>query len=324
VSFPFSCFSSVWFVPFSFTSCILPHLGSSLCVCFSPLLQESVSGNQLALTLTPAPNTKGAFFALFDLNNPSLPPKKLTVGAGDSLSYFVSADTNAHRDPQADQKNIEVNNNYNYFLYGPNGFVRQFAGNSPSVAPACSVSASYDLVNGYFVLTYTNTAPSSPSSPVCVFQAVDNAYKTGGPWSVTVSPSETATQKITVTQSGNWYDVSVYVDVNQNTDKMRRYMGRIERAGGTSDPAMDASSPFFASARPLHPTFQPPTSHPTLEEILPASSPFLRRAANKRYKQSRETEKMENKDSRRCFGGVVDQCDVEEYYSNTEDTHFSP
>jgi hypothetical protein len=262
------------------------------------------------------------------MNHPSQPPKKLTVGAGDSLTYQAAitateADRKKPASDAADEKLIELNNDYNFILYGPNGFVRQFAGNfvpqPTAMVTPCLVSASYDLVNGFLNVMMTNAASSSQGKD-CFFTVVDNAYKTGGPWSASLASGQSFTQNVTVTESGNWYDVSVYADFPQGTPvALRRLMGRIERPGCTTDPAMDASSRFYADARPLHVGFKTPSSHPTLDDLFAETAAAVPGVGlhkiNQRYSfSSKDSEKFTNKDSRRCFGAPVDKCDVADYY----------
>jgi phospholipase C len=122
--------------------------------------------------------------------------------------------------------------NYQLWVYGPNGFVRNFSGNlssANSVGFNPEVQICYDLTSAQVVLKVHNTGAMAGS---VVVQA--NAYRTDGPWTIDVPGQSTGSMTWDLAASGQWYDFTVTAD-----SFVRRFAGRIETgADSISDPAM--------------------------------------------------------------------------------------
>lgn len=214
----------------------------------------------------------GAHFQMYDWNALDNPPRKYTISKQQSVTDSLSA-TGA--------------SSYEFSLHGPNGFVRYFRGGLSETA--CQVQTSEDVTNGYLVINLVNT--DSSASTTCLFYTVDNAYGAIQPSYNTVYPTKSVQVKVPVAQSGNWYDITVTVT---NEQYARRFMGRIERAGCTSDPA--------AGKNPLV-QFTHPTSHPMNKPLVwkpRGMKPLGRKRSSTLYRNE--------KDSQRCYRQPFHQC----------------
>jgi phospholipase C len=170
---------------------------------------------------------QGAVFHVYDMLNLNRIPRRYTVEAGKTLSdnYWNTFATNFVTAPAG---------SYNLWVYGPNGFVRNFQGvvNQQGLLDLRhpEVQFAYDTDNGGIRIGLRSNARQTVD-----FTVADNIYQSGRPLTVSVGPDETATLFWPVRKSGNWYDFSVTAE---NAFE-RRFAGRMEDGkDGITDPAM--------------------------------------------------------------------------------------
>lgn len=124
------------------------------------------------------------------------------------------------------------NHDYHLRIYGPNGFHREFTGNTND--PLVDIAHAYK--NGNIELKMINTNPSQNYS----VEIVDNAYKTATQLktlSTAGSKNAQTTIIINTAKSYGWYDFSIKVKDSVVFEK--RYAGRVETGKSSfSDPAM--------------------------------------------------------------------------------------
>jgi hypothetical protein len=126
---------------------------------------------------------------------------------------------------------------FNTSIYGPNGFVREFTGSYDPTAALCQLKPEpYDVTAGLLVFSLT----AGPAAP-CSFTVTPLAYLPAVPQVYQVAPNAAQVVTIPVNASGNWYDVAV-----ATSTASWHLMGRIERPGCTSDPAMADSANVLA------------------------------------------------------------------------------
>ncbi|MEP6595023.1 MAG: phospholipase C, phosphocholine-specific [Ginsengibacter sp.] len=144
------------------------------------------------------------------------------VSAGDSLQRAWKLDT-------------FENNQYHFRVYGPNGFFREFRGDSND--PNIDISCTYHLNNqntltGDVELKIINRDKSN----LYTVEIKDNAYKTGNKNSIVAANSE-ASILVDLSKSSRWYDFTVIVKGKDVFEKS--YAGRVETGeAGYTDPAM--------------------------------------------------------------------------------------
>ncbi|MYT30187.1 MULTISPECIES: phospholipase C, phosphocholine-specific [unclassified Streptomyces] len=117
---------------------------------------------------------------------------------------------------------------YDLTVHGPNGFLRTFRGPGKKATP--EVTARHDAASGRLELSFTNhgTAPARLT--------VANAYG-GAKKTVRVDPGGTVTQRVDLTASKRWYDLTVTADTDAGF--LRRLAGHVETGKpGVSDPAL--------------------------------------------------------------------------------------
>ena len=125
---------------------------------------------------------------------------------------------------------------YDLWVLGPNGFHRSFQGDLTLLrgaeAPSPEVRVCYDIANGNVYLTMMN-AGQKPAT----FTVRAKAYRTDGPWTVTVPAGSAVDKHWDLAGSGQWYDFVVSCDSDQGYQ--RRFAGRVETGKHTvSDPAL--------------------------------------------------------------------------------------
>jgi phospholipase C len=110
---------------------------------------------------------------------------------------------------------VESSGVYSYRLLGPNGFVREFAGDVSAVeasgvsCAAPQVYVAYDRIHSALVFVMQNTIESYVAITLTV---VDNAYNLTAPFEVTMSGGGSSREiSLDISGSGRWYDFSVYV-----------------------------------------------------------------------------------------------------------------
>ena len=179
---------------------------------------------------------RGAVFHVYDYYNLNRIPRRYTVEAGKRLSddFWNTFETNfvASVEPGS----------YNLWVYGPNGFVRQFNGRisrEHEIGPIHPfLQLGYDLKNNGIRIGLRHGA----ATPVN-FTVTDNAYGNATK-TLTVAANETAQLFWPVKDSGNWYDFSVATE-----GFVRKVAGRMEDGRDhVTDPRM---------GRPIAPYDQP-------------------------------------------------------------------
>jgi len=161
----------------------------------------------------------GAHFNVYDLLIPTNLPKKYTVSSKKSISDLFTFSSGK----------------YNLSVYGPNGFVRQFADDITSIN-TLSVSPQVSMLYKPLKQAITTLVFNNTGSQTCKFIIKDNAYGSG-PWVITVPPFSVISKDWSVSSNGNWYDFTVTIDIFKFY--MRRFMGRVENGfDSISDPAM--------------------------------------------------------------------------------------
>ena len=159
----------------------------------------------------------GAVFHAYDRLHLDRIPRRYTVEAGkqlDDVWDVFTADDGA----------------YDLWVYGPHDFLREFKGklsrSGQGVLPEATVH--YDPVNRAIQLRARNAGGVS-----CRLTVRANAYRSDGPWTLSLKPGQSADRRWSLVESGNWYDFTISGESFE-----RRYAGRIETgAHGTSDPA---------------------------------------------------------------------------------------
>jgi len=127
------------------------------------------------------------------------------------------------------------NSHYHLRVYGPNGFYREFAGNSHDPSLSVVFEPQKDLseksLTGNALLKITNHTPVEQH-----IRITDNAYKTND-HTKTIMAGKSALVVLDLMKSHNWYDISI--STQSHDVYMKRYAGRIETGKASfSDPFM--------------------------------------------------------------------------------------
>lgn len=137
---------------------------------------------------------------------------------------------------------------YAFKVYGPNGFMREFAGTVASAttgpgqrhgarAARPEIKASYDVANGNLVLRLVNRGDAPLELSI-----VDNAYG-AHPRHVGLAPQSEAEQCWSLHANHHWYDLSV---ADETRTFVRRYAGHVETGHPSyTDPAAVAPVTSF-------------------------------------------------------------------------------
>ncbi|HEY3868061.1 MAG TPA: phospholipase C, phosphocholine-specific [Actinocrinis sp.] len=121
---------------------------------------------------------------------------------------------------------------YEYSVYGPNGFLRQFQG--AAATAGVEVGARNEAAAGRLVLELSNNS----AAPVQV--TVADAYHSQGPATYRLRPGAVAVHTAATGPAYGWYDLSV--TVAGQPDYLRRLAGHVETGRpSTSDPAIATS-----------------------------------------------------------------------------------
>jgi phospholipase C len=132
------------------------------------------------------------------------------------------------------------NNSYHLQAYGPNGFFREFIGNSQD--PAIEVLCNYEendlranRLTGNVILLLNNKESKSQ-----VIEITDNAYKAPLQTTTLAAQLSKGSQQnliIHLTKNNGWYDFTVRIKGHPSFEK--RYAGHVETGTGSqTDPAM--------------------------------------------------------------------------------------
>jgi phospholipase C len=110
---------------------------------------------------------------------------------------------------------------YDYTCYGPNGFQRRFAGNMNTNCNQIEAVSALAADTGNLLIILTNAS----ATPVTF--SITDAYQLGGPWVLTVPPSDVSTNLFAVGALNNgWYDYTVAADLDPVF--LRRFAGHLE------------------------------------------------------------------------------------------------
>ena len=126
------------------------------------------------------------------------------------------------------------NGNYHLQVYGPNGFFREFTGNSND--PAIEILCDYEhsKVNAKKLTGNILVKIKNDSGKALAIEIADNSYK--NPLQTKTIAGESSIL-LKLDKSFNWYDFTVRIKGNKSFQK--RYAGHVETgAGSKSDPAM--------------------------------------------------------------------------------------
>jgi phospholipase C len=130
------------------------------------------------------------------------------------------------------------NSTYSLAVTGPNGFFRQFKGDSGN--PKINIKVYADKkgifakkLNGNLIVALENTGTEHLNLLIS-----DNKYKTPGK-RILLKPNVKTTVSFELTKNGNWYDLSVTAEGKSNF--LQRYAGKIETGEAT------ITDPFMAS-----------------------------------------------------------------------------
>jgi phospholipase C len=158
----------------------------------------------------------GAVLHVYDRLHLDRIPRRYTVEAGKSLAD----DWPLHAD----------GGRYDLWVYGPNGFLREFRGSSrPEMHALPEVELEYDLARRSIRMVAINGGQGAVALEVRA-----NAYRTDGPWLLRVVPGQPAARAWALAASHNWYDFTV-----AGQDFERRFAGRLEcGVASFSDPAV--------------------------------------------------------------------------------------
>ncbi len=166
--------------------------------------------------------TQAAVFHVYDRYQLGRIPRRYVVEAGKSLT---------------DTWNVFQDNagQYDLWVLGPNGFHRHFRGDTNRIGDtgiAPEIRVCYDIANGDVYVDLINAGRRA-----CHFNIQALAYRTDGPWPVTVGANGDKSVHWSLEESGQWYDFAVTCD--SDPAFYRRFAGRVETGRHTvSDPAM--------------------------------------------------------------------------------------
>jgi phospholipase C len=126
------------------------------------------------------------------------------------------------------------NGKFHLVVYGPNGFMREFIGDSTGSNLKLSTEYQVDKskkATGNLVLKVSNLS----AKPIDL-KITDNAYKSAGQ-STSVSASANATLVLNLEKNFNWYDFTVVTEENERN--AIRFAGHVETGKESqSDPYM--------------------------------------------------------------------------------------
>jgi phospholipase C len=170
--------------------------------------------NQLTLTFRNTGKV-GAVFHVYDRLNLERIPRRYTVEAGKALR---------------DDWHLQFDKGYDLWVYGPNGFVREFRGALiGTVQGMPEVELVYDVASLNIRMIARN---ESRAEMTLVVRA--NAYRTDGPWTLRVAPGRRVAREWSLVASHLWYD---YLVTGGHFEQ--RFAGRMEiGAPSFSDPAL--------------------------------------------------------------------------------------
>jgi phospholipase C len=175
----------------------------------------SITGGEVSLTFTNT-GTQGVVFHVYDQLHLSRIPRRYTVERGKSLTGVWSSSDDA--------------GNYNLWVYGPNGFLRTFQGNTGGGAVMPEVQVSYLPASGQLLVQAQNGGSDTNAITV----TPNNQFMGVGAQTLTSTAGAADQLTLSLATSGFWYDFTA-----SSTNFERRFAGRMETGhDGVSDPAM--------------------------------------------------------------------------------------
>jgi phospholipase C len=149
-------------------------------------------------------------------------PRSYTVEAGKDL---------------ADSLMLAPGGNYDFSVFGPNGFLRRFVGTldatTNSKKAKVEIADGYDVANGNLQLRLTNTGTEP-----CAFN-IQSAYDAQVIGERSVRGGDTSTLTIDLRKAFGWYDLTVTIDSDKTA--LWRIAGHVETGrDSVSDPALGA------------------------------------------------------------------------------------
>ena len=161
----------------------------------------------------------GAAFQIYS-GNRSDGPWSYTLGSGTSVSDHWTG------------------NDYALSAYGPNGFLREFAGSIDAATADGSanpeVQASFDAVGGTLVLSLQNSGSGN-----CILTLTPNFYGHAAAQTIALAAGQSLSVDWPIAASANWYDLAITSD--HDARYRRRLAGHIEDGNPSfSDPAIGA------------------------------------------------------------------------------------
>ncbi|MFM0635862.1 phospholipase C, phosphocholine-specific [Paraburkholderia metrosideri] len=179
------------------------------------------SANKLTMRFVNSGRT-GAVFLVYAANGLAAP-----------LTYTVEAGKRLQ-----DQLPFSAGGTYDYTVYGPNGFLRRFAGKPVarswwhgSEIARPEVAEDYDVANGNLQLRLENVG-----SARCQFTIV-NAYDASNVVKHSVRGGDTEQLYLDLRNAYGWYDLAITVDTDPSF--ARRFAGHVETGKSSmSDPAL--------------------------------------------------------------------------------------
>ncbi len=183
--------------------------------------RTDASGTVTLLFANNSTNGVGAVFHVYDKLHLDSIPRRYVVEAGKSLDGLWSTAADTGR--------------YNLWVLGPNGYHREFIGDTKeqSTAGGVEVQVCYALCDPPQVQVKLYNRGTKAAN----FSVSATAYRTDGPWSARVEVGQVGELNWAVGESGGWYDLVINCDAAPAFQ--RRFAGRIENGkDSVSDPAM--------------------------------------------------------------------------------------
>jgi phospholipase C len=157
--------------------------------------------------------TAGAVLHVYDRLHLDRIPRRYTVEAGRTLDGHWDLEGDAGR--------------YDLWIYGPSGFVREVVGRLDG--PELEAELRYDAPGRALRLSIINHS----SEPADV-ELRPNAYRTDGPWTISIPAGSRLQRRIALRRQHNWYDFTLAAKGFE-----RRFAGRLETGrDDVSDPAV--------------------------------------------------------------------------------------
>jgi len=158
----------------------------------------------------------GAVFHVYDKLHLERIPRRYTVEAGRELMDTWTA----------------VDGKYDLWVYGPNGFIREFRGALNLHDPASVLR--YEVGNRALRVTIDNNAAIT-----CTLVLRPNAYGEPSSTILRLKPHSSIVRKLSLGKTANWYDFTLASE--DGALFVRRFAGRMETGEhGVSDPAISA------------------------------------------------------------------------------------